>query len=75
MTGHTDAKGTTDYNLDLSQRRAQAVWTHLAERLQPAVGFTVEGRGEADPVTPNEKEALRADPFVGRMRAVVTGWA
>lgn len=44
VEGHTDAKGTAAYNQGLSQRRAQAVVTHLAahgvapERLQ-AVGM------------------------------------
>ena len=29
IAGHTDAKGKPDYNLDLSQRRAEAVRQHL----------------------------------------------
>jgi outer membrane protein OmpA-like peptidoglycan-associated protein len=45
VNGHTDAKGADDYNLDLSQRRAEAVVSYLvnshalaAERLR-AIGF------------------------------------
>lgn len=47
VTGHTDAAGDADYNLDLSERRAQAVAdalrTHLAED-----DVVIEARGEGD---------------------------
>src|SRR5699024_8251750 len=46
VTGHTDAAGDSDYNLDLSERRAQAVAdalrTHLGE------DSVIEVRGEGD---------------------------
>ncbi|WDZ92835.1 OmpA family protein [Nocardiopsis sp. HUAS JQ3] len=46
VTGHTDAAGDAAYNLDLSQRRAEAVAeqlrTHLGE------GITVRAEGEGD---------------------------
>ena len=32
VVGHTDSRGTFDYNIDLSQRRAEAVVGALAER-------------------------------------------
>ena len=55
IVGHTDSIGTEAYNQDLSERRAAAV----ADALQPAIGadrtLTVTGRGERDPVAPNEK--------------------
>jgi outer membrane protein OmpA-like peptidoglycan-associated protein len=34
LSGHTDAKGSDDYNQDLSERRAQAVKKYLVETLK-----------------------------------------
>ena len=60
IVGHTDAKGTTSYNMSLSERRAQAVANYLASqgvgrtRLRPA------GRGESEPLGSNDTEEGRA---------------
>ncbi|MCK5186080.1 MAG: OmpA family protein [Deltaproteobacteria bacterium] len=60
IEGHTDSIGTAEYNLGLSQRRADAVQDHLisegigAERLQAV------GKGEADPLVSNELKEGRA---------------
>ncbi|RNL85760.1 OmpA family protein [Halostreptopolyspora alba] len=46
VTGHTDSKGSTEYNEELSQRRAEAVADYLED-----VGFTdvtVDGKGESE---------------------------
>ncbi|WP_394537286.1 OmpA family protein [Lysobacter enzymogenes] len=51
--GHTDAKGSDDYNQALSDRRAQAVVAALRER-GAAQQATAKGYGEARPVAPNE---------------------
>jgi len=51
--GHTDAKGSDDYNLALSQRRAQAVAAALQQR-GAAQQAQARGYGEAQPVAPNE---------------------
>ena len=32
IEAHTDSKGTTDYNLDLSKKRAQSVVDYLVEK-------------------------------------------
>jgi OOP family OmpA-OmpF porin len=52
VNGHTDAKGTDAYNLDLSQRRAQAVVAALTAAGLSAP-MTPTGFGEAQPVAPN----------------------
>jgi outer membrane protein OmpA-like peptidoglycan-associated protein len=54
VEGHTDAKGSEDYNNKLSLARALAVKTQLA-RAKPLskLPFGVEGHGEGDPVAPN----------------------
>ncbi|MDB4886690.1 MAG: OmpA/MotB domain protein [Gemmatimonadetes bacterium] len=60
IVGHTDANGTDQYNMSLSERRAAAVVNFLAsqgvarERLRPA------GRGESEPVASNDTEEGRA---------------
>ncbi len=54
IEGHTDATGSDDYNLRLSERRAQSVATHLAQQAVNSQRFTVTGWGEAQPVATNE---------------------
>ncbi|MGW5412813.1 OmpA family protein [Actinomadura geliboluensis] len=50
ITGHTDGKGTSDYNLPLSQRRADVVLKELQARLGTAYQYKAEGKGETEPV-------------------------
>ena len=45
VEGHTDAKGSREYNLDLSQRRAQAVVDYLVTQGVPASQLTARGYG------------------------------
>ncbi len=60
IRGHTDAKGSDEYNLDLSQRRAQSVLAALRQR-GAAQQASAQGYGEAQPVAPNESNG-RDDP-------------
>ncbi|MCL7972352.1 MAG: OmpA family protein, partial [marine benthic group bacterium] len=61
IQGHTDAVGAAAYNMQLSQRRADAVRDHLLANfeLDPAQ-LTAVGLGEADPIASNEDEEGRA---------------
>jgi OOP family OmpA-OmpF porin len=61
IQGHTDAVGTAAYNMQLSQRRADAVRDHLLANsdLSPD-HLTSKGYGEADPIASNETDAGRA---------------
>jgi outer membrane protein OmpA-like peptidoglycan-associated protein len=64
VEGHTDAKGTTDYNRGLSERRAETVAAWLAEH----GGISRErivtlGLGETQPVAPNERPDGSDDPL------------
>jgi outer membrane protein OmpA-like peptidoglycan-associated protein len=53
VVGHTDGDGSEDYNYDLSRRRAASVSRYLsAQRLDPN-RFSVEGRGEQEPIASN----------------------
>ena len=51
-TGHTDASGSADYNLELSQRRAEAVASELIRHGVPATDIVTIGRGEEDLLVP-----------------------
>jgi outer membrane protein OmpA-like peptidoglycan-associated protein len=53
VEGYTDASGRPDYNLVLSQHRAEAVRDYLVNELHVAPNrLEVVGRGEQDPVNP-----------------------
>lgn len=49
VEGHTDATGSPDHNLDLSERRAASVVTYLVEHGVAADRLTAEGFGETRP--------------------------
>ena len=49
VLGHTDSLGEEQYNLELSQRRAEAVADALRGQ-RPDLQLSVEGRGESEPV-------------------------
>lgn len=54
VVGHTDSKGTDDYNLALSKQRAEAVAGFLRDLGLADSRLRIEGRGEAEPVAGNE---------------------
>lgn len=61
IIGHTDNKGTPDYNLELSDRRARAVVSELITRHGIAADRLVaQGRGLEQPIASNGDEAGRA---------------
>ncbi|MEO3822544.1 OmpA family protein [Actinomadura sp. B10D3] len=61
ITGHTDGKGAHDYNMSLSQRRADTVLRELQARLGTAYRYRAEGKGETEPVAkengPDDEQA------------------
>lgn len=60
MIGYADAVGTEAYNLGLSRRRAEAVRNYLVSQGITATRLRVDGRGEANPVAPNDTAEGRA---------------
>jgi OmpA-OmpF porin, OOP family len=50
--GHTDTVGSAEYNMGLSQRRADSVASALVKNGIPAGAITTEARGETDPLVP-----------------------
>jgi OOP family OmpA-OmpF porin len=59
LGGHTDGKGTDDYNQGLSQRRACSVGRYLGERGVGEERMTPVGYGESKPVADNETDEGR----------------
>jgi outer membrane protein OmpA-like peptidoglycan-associated protein len=59
VVGHTDAVGTSEYNEDLSIRRAEAAARYLRNQ---GVNESIEtrGRGEYEPVASNDTDSGRA---------------
>ena len=56
ITGHTDAKGSDDYNMQLSEQRADSVKKWLVKYAQIDAGVIyTKGAGESDHVAPNIK--------------------
>jgi OOP family OmpA-OmpF porin len=60
IVGYTDSDGTPESNLTLSQERADAVMTYLVGRNVPAASLTAVGKGEADPIVPNDTPENKA---------------
>ncbi|CAG0910891.1 unnamed protein product, partial [Cyprideis torosa] len=58
--GHTDSVGRDDYNLDLSQRRADSVRDYLKGKQIDEALLEAKGFGEAQPVAPNNTAAGQA---------------
>ena len=59
LEGHTDAKGTEEYNLNLSRERSQSVANYLAVQGVTPTRFTIMGYGESQPVATNDTEEGR----------------
>ncbi len=59
VAGHTDARASDDYNMKLSERRANAVRDYLVSKGVAADRLTAKGYGESQPVADNETEEGR----------------
>ncbi|WP_020208201.1 OmpA family protein [Gilvimarinus chinensis] len=59
VDGYTDATGPSDYNRDLSERRAQSVVKYLESQGAEVVKWQVQGHGEASPIADNSNAAGR----------------
>ncbi|MEN0061497.1 MAG: OmpA family protein [Myxococcota bacterium] len=59
IAGHTDSRGSEDFNQQLSQSRAESVRDYLVGQGVPADQLVAKGYGESDPVASNKTEAGR----------------
>ncbi len=61
VEGHTDSRGTAEYNMKLSQRRAEAVANALIQRGVDPVRITTIGFGESQPVSSDASANRRVE--------------
>ncbi|MBD2785309.1 porin OmpA [Xenorhabdus sp. DI] len=59
VLGYTDRIGSQNYNLPLSQKRAQSVVDYLVAKGIPADSIQAEGRGKVDPVTGSTCDSIK----------------
>lgn len=67
LVGHTDGKGAADYNQRLSEQRAQAVASWLAQNGVPTERLHTQGKGASEPLADNQ-QADGGDNPEGRAR-------
>jgi outer membrane protein OmpA-like peptidoglycan-associated protein len=60
VVGHTDSRGTDEFNYELSQQRASAVADELANNGVSRSRMNLRGEGESRPVATNETREGRA---------------
>lgn len=60
IQGHTDSRGTAEFNLKLSEKRADAVRAYLVGKGVPAEQLDTRGLGLTKPVAPNDTDENRA---------------
>lgn len=59
LTGHTDNVGTPEFNMDLGQRRAEAIKQALVSNGVDPAQIITESRGKTQPIATNETEEGR----------------
>lgn len=60
LVGHADSTGPANYNMGLSQRRAEAVRNYLVDQGIPAAHMSLDWKGETQPIAPNTTREGRA---------------
>ena len=60
LQGHTDSSGSDQYNLKLSQQRADSVRIYLMDQGVPGGQLTARGYGETQPIEDNKTEPGRS---------------
>ncbi|MFL5746257.1 MAG: OmpA family protein [Niastella sp.] len=60
VQGHTDSRGTDEYNMGLSEKRAGAVANYLKGKGIPSSRIRTKGFGESAPVATNDTDEGRA---------------
>jgi OmpA-OmpF porin, OOP family len=61
IAGHTDNKGSDDYNANLSQGRSQSVVDYIVSQGIESSRMSAHGYGEAKPIETNDTDAGRAN--------------
>ncbi|URA11075.1 OmpA family protein [Thermospira aquatica] len=68
ITGHTDSKGSTRYNLVLARKRAEAVARWLQSQGVPSKNLVILSRGESEPVSANDDALNRRVEIVAKRK-------
>ena len=61
VEGYTDSRGQDAYNVDLSQRRADAVRSYIVSRGYPSEKIRASGQGKNRPIADNSNAEGRAN--------------
>lgn len=61
LEGHTDSTGSEEYNLELSEKRAQSVENFLTTQNVNPARFTIVGYGESQPIASNDTKEGRSE--------------
>ena len=61
IVGHTDSVGDADYNIGLSERRAQSAADYMISKGLAESRVQTDGRGETEPIADNETEEGRQE--------------
>jgi len=61
ISGHTDSRGSDDYNLNLSQGRSQSVVDYLTSQGIDSSRLQAHGYGETKPIDSNDTDEGRAN--------------
>jgi outer membrane protein OmpA-like peptidoglycan-associated protein len=56
IVGHTDAVGSSTYNMDLSERRAQSAANFIVGEGVDRARISTAGRGETEPIATNDSD-------------------
>ncbi|MCC4230851.1 OmpA family protein [Zunongwangia profunda] len=73
IASHADARGTEEYNLKLSQRRADATKEYLVQHGISAGNITTKGYGESQPVNDcTEERGCTEAEYAKNRRSVIT---
>lgn len=62
IEGHTDAIGTDEYNMRLSERRAKVVKQYLVSRGVAAERLDIVGKGRSEPLVPSTTSEGQDNP-------------
>lgn len=73
IEGHTDSRGDDNFNLGLSQRRADSVKTYMTQKGIDGNRLTTKGYGETKPIADNKTQAGMAKNR--RIEFYVEKWA
>jgi outer membrane protein OmpA-like peptidoglycan-associated protein len=61
IEGHTDQKGSDEYNMDLSKKRSQAVAAYLETQSVKSSRITTQGYGELQPISDIDEQNRRVE--------------